>query len=113
MIVSPTRRLTASSRTASPPQRAIVDYFVAYADEIAAPIRCGVEVKSLRENSDGPGFLAETPTGAIEAANVVVATGPFQRPIVPDPGAPGLRASCRSTRPPIAIPHNCRRAPCW
>jgi putative flavoprotein involved in K+ transport len=61
----------------------IVDYFVAYADQIAAPIRCGVEVRSLHTSGDGSGFRAETSDGSIEANNVVVATGPFQLPIVP------------------------------
>jgi putative flavoprotein involved in K+ transport len=62
----------------------IVDYFVAYAQQIAAPIRCGVEVKSLHARSGGAGFRAETSHGPIEASNVVVATGPFQRPLVPN-----------------------------
>jgi len=61
----------------------IVDYFVAFAKQIAAPIRCGVEVKSLQEKVNGPGFRAVTSEGVIEAANVVVATGPFQRPVIP------------------------------
>jgi len=61
----------------------IVDYFVAYADKIAAPIRCGVEVTALYQKSDGSGFRAETSLGIIEAVNVVVATGPFQRPVIP------------------------------
>ncbi len=61
----------------------IVDYFVAYAEQIAAPIRCGVEVKTLHTKADGSGFRADTSEGAIEATNVVVATGPFQRPVVP------------------------------
>jgi putative flavoprotein involved in K+ transport len=61
----------------------IVDYFVAYARQIAAPIRCGVEVTALCKSSDGARFRAETSSGSIEAANVVVATGPFQRPVVP------------------------------
>src|ERR1700727_266776 len=34
----------------------IVSYFEAYARQIAAPIRCGVEVKSLRKKPDGCGF---------------------------------------------------------
>src|ERR1700678_730313 len=34
----------------------IVTYFEAYAKQIAAPIRCGVEVKSLRKKTDGSGF---------------------------------------------------------
>jgi putative flavoprotein involved in K+ transport len=33
--------------------------------------------------ADGPGFRAETSGGVIEATNVVAATGPFQRPIIP------------------------------
>jgi putative flavoprotein involved in K+ transport len=61
----------------------IVEYFEAYAKQIAAPIRCRVEVKALRKKADGAGFVAETSDGAIEATNVVVATGPFQRPIIP------------------------------
>lgn len=61
----------------------IVNYFAAYAEHIRAPIRCGVEVTSLRPNPGTPGFRAETTQGPIEATNVVVATGPFQRPITP------------------------------
>jgi putative flavoprotein involved in K+ transport len=60
-----------------------VEYFVGYAEQIAAPIRCGVEVKALYRKSDGLGFRAETSAGVIDATNVVAATGPFQRPIIP------------------------------
>jgi len=61
----------------------IVDYFVAYAQQIAAPIRCGIEVKALYKINDGSRFRAETSDGVIEVVNVVVATGPFQRPVFP------------------------------
>ncbi len=61
----------------------IADYFVAYAKMIAAPIRCGVEVKEVRRNIGRPGFHVETSNGVIEAKNVVAATGPFQRPVMP------------------------------
>jgi putative flavoprotein involved in K+ transport len=61
----------------------IVAYFEAYAEQIAAPIRCGVEVNALRKKPNGAGFVAETSQGVIEATNVVAATGPFQRPIIP------------------------------
>jgi len=56
------------------------------------PIRCGVEVTRLSRRAGGAGFIAETSGGAIEAANVVVATGPYQRPLMPDLllDAPGL-----------------------
>ena len=60
-----------------------VNYFVGHAEQIGAPIRCGVEVTALRKKADGSGFRAETSAGVIEAANVVAATGPFQRPIIP------------------------------
>src|SRR5262245_2370660 len=62
----------------------IVDFIAAYADLVAPPIRCGVEVKGLRRDDGGPGFVAETSAGAIAASNVVVATGPYQRALVPD-----------------------------
>jgi putative flavoprotein involved in K+ transport len=65
-------------------KEAIADYLVTYARQIDAPIREGVEVRTLVRNAEGTGFVAETAQGRIEAANVVVATGPFQRPIVPD-----------------------------
>jgi putative flavoprotein involved in K+ transport len=61
----------------------VADYFVAYADRIAAPIRCGVEVTSVRRNAGRAGFRAETSDGTIDAAYVIAATGPFQRPVVP------------------------------
>ena len=65
------------------PKERVADYFVAYAKQIAAPIRCGVEVTGLSRNADGSGFRAETSAGVIEARNVVLATGPFQRPVMP------------------------------
>ena len=66
------------------PKERIADYFVAYAERIAAPIRCGVEVKEVRRNVGRPGFRVETSTGVIDANYVVAATGPFQRPVMPD-----------------------------
>src|SRR4051812_7237706 len=63
---------------------AIVDFIDAYAAFVAPPIRCGVEVTRLSRRGGGSGFIAETPGGAIEAQNVVVATGPYQRPLIPD-----------------------------
>ena len=61
----------------------VADYFVAYAEMIQAPVRCGVEVTEVRRKDGRAGFRAETTSGVIETSNVVVATGPFQRPIVP------------------------------
>jgi putative flavoprotein involved in K+ transport len=61
----------------------IVEYFENFAKQIEAPIRCGVNVKSVGKLADGSGFRAETSDGLIEANNVVAATGPFQRPLIP------------------------------
>ncbi len=61
----------------------IVDFITAYAAFIAAPIRCGVSVTALRRGDGGSGFVAETSDGQIEAANVVVATGPYQCAVMP------------------------------
>jgi putative flavoprotein involved in K+ transport len=85
----------------------IVAYFEAYARQISAPIRCGVEVKALRCRADKEGFLAETSDSVIEARNVVVATGPFQRPLMPGLApaqAPVLQIHSASYRNPEQLP---------
>jgi putative flavoprotein involved in K+ transport len=64
------------------PKDKVADYFAAYAEKIAAPIRCGVEVRKLRRNAGRPGFRHHL-AGRDRGAHVVVATGPFQRPIIP------------------------------
>lgn len=64
-------------------KEAVADYFVSYARMIDAPIRCGVEVTSVRRIDGRPGFCVETSHGVIEAQRVVAATGPFQKPIIP------------------------------
>jgi putative flavoprotein involved in K+ transport len=61
----------------------VADYFEAYAKAFNAPIRTGVEVHRVQRNADRPGFTVTTSEGVIEAQHVVVATGPFQRPVIP------------------------------
>ncbi|MDM8357600.1 flavin-containing monooxygenase [Pandoraea communis] len=65
------------------PKEQVADYFVDYARKIEAPIRTGVEVTKVVRNTGRPGFTVETSDGTIEAQHVVVATGPFQRPVIP------------------------------
>ncbi|GAA4477824.1 NAD(P)/FAD-dependent oxidoreductase [Microbacterium panaciterrae] len=62
----------------------VADYLVAYAEKFRAPIRTGVEVRSVRPQANRPGFSVETNEGTIDARYVVAATGPFQRPIIPE-----------------------------
>nr|WP_298684334.1 NAD(P)/FAD-dependent oxidoreductase [uncultured Dongia sp.] len=61
----------------------VVAYFEDFAREISAPIRCGVEANAAQRKEDGSGFRVETSAGVIEATNLVAATGPFQRPLMP------------------------------
>jgi putative flavoprotein involved in K+ transport len=65
------------------PKERVADYFVDYAEMIRAPVRCGVEVREVRRNAGRRGFRVETSEGVIEANNVVAATGPFQKPVIP------------------------------
>ena len=62
----------------------IVKFIEAYAEFVSPPIRCGVEVTRLAQRDGASGFIAETADGTIEADNVVIATGPYQRTLVPD-----------------------------
>ena len=41
-------------------KESVADYFVAYAQKIAAPIRCGVEVRDVRKHAGRLGFRVET-----------------------------------------------------
>ncbi len=65
------------------PKESVADYFVAYAERIAAPIRCGVDVEEVTRRVGRLGFRVETSDGVIDADSVVAATGPFQRPVIP------------------------------
>ncbi|MGI3171145.1 flavin-containing monooxygenase [Pseudooceanicola sp. C21-150M6] len=66
-----------------PGKEEVADYFQAYAEKIDAPVRTGVEVTGLTRLEGRHGFLAETTVGPVEAEYVVVATGPFQVPVIP------------------------------
>ena len=61
----------------------IVAYLEAYSQLVNPPIRCGVAVLGLQGGMDGNAILAQTPLGSFAARNVVIATGPYQRPVVP------------------------------
>jgi putative flavoprotein involved in K+ transport len=62
----------------------ILEFIEAYAAFVAPPIRCGVAVTRLRCRDGASGFVAEISDGVIEADHVVVATGPYQRALMPD-----------------------------
>jgi putative flavoprotein involved in K+ transport len=61
----------------------VVAFIERYADRIAAPVRTGVRVALRAAPGPGRRFRLETSEGVLEAANVVVATGPSQVPVIP------------------------------
>lgn len=65
-----------------PTAREMGDYLEAYADAQDLPVRTGVSVTRVR--ADGDGYAVETSDGRIAARQVIVATGPFQHPHVPE-----------------------------
>ena len=65
------------------PREAVVRFIEDYADFIGAPLRTGVEVRRLHRSPDGNGFRMDLNGATAEARNVVIATGPYQRPAIP------------------------------
>ena len=55
-------------------------YFEEYAEQINAPIRCGVEVTAARRLEQNAGFHIETSHGEIRADNLIVPPGLFKNP---------------------------------
>jgi putative flavoprotein involved in K+ transport len=84
----------------------IVNYITAYARFAQAPIRCGVGVETLRSRASDGRFIAETAAGYIEADNVVVCTGPYQRPAIPDftPDDTVFQVHANAYRDPSQLP---------
>ena len=75
-----------------PTAREMGDYLEAYAGHRRLPIRTGVTATRVR--ADGDGYAVEASDGTIAARQVVVATGPFQHPYVPEVAGeldPGIR----------------------
>jgi putative flavoprotein involved in K+ transport len=66
-----------------PTGREMGDYLEAYARRFELPVRSGTSVESVDRHDAG--FVVTTRAGGrIEASQVIVATGPFRTPYVPD-----------------------------
>ena len=65
------------------PKEEVADYLVDYAKMFNAPIREGVDVRSVKRKDKGAGFVVDTTDEVIEASYVISATGAFQQPMVP------------------------------
>ena len=72
-------------RAAYPSGQEMADYLETYAREGGLPIRTGVRVDRLRRRDDGQeGYVVEAGDRRFEADQVIVATGAFQHPNIPD-----------------------------
>jgi putative flavoprotein involved in K+ transport len=60
----------------------IADYLQAYAARFGFPVKTGVKV--VRVSADGDNYSIETKDGLMTAHNVVVATGAFHHPRIPE-----------------------------
>jgi putative flavoprotein involved in K+ transport len=59
----------------------IADYLEAYAHEYELPVQLETEVLSLKKESED--FIVHTNRGKYASKQVVIATGPFQKPFIP------------------------------
>ena len=64
-----------------PTKDEVADYLRGYAAAFELPVRLNIRVIQLTKTGDT--FHADTSTGPITARQVVIATGPFQTPVVP------------------------------
>ena len=64
-----------------PTRTQVADYLRAYADRFELPVLLNTGVRRLER--DGDRFVAHTDQGRLHARQVVVATGPFQAPVIP------------------------------
>ncbi len=62
----------------------ILRFIEDYATETRAPVRTGTNVTALRRDEAGGGYVLESSGGIIHARHVVIATGPFHAPLIPD-----------------------------
>jgi putative flavoprotein involved in K+ transport len=70
-----------SASSPFPTKDETADYLKLYAETFKLPVRLGVQVESVKRSSAG--YRVQTSGGSFEAVQVIVATGPFQRPSVP------------------------------
>ena len=80
-LLGAARLVLPRARSAHPTKDEVADYLEAYAATIRAPRSSGVQVDRLGRN--GSRYVVTSGDQRLEADNVVVATGAYQRPRVP------------------------------
>jgi putative flavoprotein involved in K+ transport len=78
-------------KDALPTKDQVADYLESYASRMRLPVRLATRVNDVWPDAD-EGFLVDTAAGRIRADDVVVATGAFAHPRIPDVAA-GLDAA--------------------
>ena len=71
-------------RLAYPSKDDVADYLVAYAARFGLPVRSGTRVDRVSRLDDGDGFVVSANGQQIRADNVVLASGAYQDPFVPE-----------------------------
>lgn len=89
----------------------VADYFEAYAGRFSLPVRTGVTVDGLSRGGDG--YVVTAGAQTFEATNVVVASGTWQTPVIPDLAEQLDPGSGNCTPATTATPPSCRTDPCW
>ncbi len=82
-IELPARSYAGNDPNGFAPRDEVLRFIEDYCAWINAPIRAGVNVSALRSHSSAGRYEVITDDGGILARNVVIATGPYQRPRLP------------------------------
>jgi glycine/D-amino acid oxidase-like deaminating enzyme len=98
-------------RSHCPTRNEIADYLEAYAAQFDLPIRRGLSVDSVSKANDH--FMISAGDRHFEAKNVVLATGAYQAPYVPNFAAQLDLASHSSTRVSTEGHPSWQTAMCW
>ena len=90
-----------------PTRDEVIDYLGRYATELELPVALKTPITALDHR--GGRYVAQSPAGTFEADQVIVATGPFQRPRIPEfaaaVAADVYEAHSTGYRRPEDIPH--------
>ena len=82
-IALPGRSYTGTDPDGFSHKSEVLAFIEGYATWLKAPVRTGIEVQCLRPASHPGRYLVSTNAGTFETRNVVIATGPYQRPRIP------------------------------
>ena len=103
----PNMEFTVTGPDGFAPKEEVAAYFETYAKRFCGPIRCGVAATRVQRLDGRPGFRVDTSAGSLQAHRVVVATGPFQRPVIPPlipEAAPVRQLHSSAYRNPAQLP---------